>query len=197
MSFRTEKKFRMSLADQRRLREELLTEGMRPLHPGRWVNSCYFDSRMLHCFHNSEEGVLPRKKVRVRWYNNEHVLSKEIKISSNEGRFKKTEKINRLNLDQASQTYFLDADLGLLRPIIIVRYWREYFSLNSLRLTFDSMIYYCPLRRSGLKRLRDKETVVEVKSPVTTADDYILSSVNLPNERFSKYCRSILLTGLA
>ena len=43
---------------------------------------------------NSEEGVMPRKKVRIRWYNEENNFAK-IKYSSIEGRYKYSD-INKL-----------------------------------------------------------------------------------------------------
>ena len=47
-------------------------------------------------FVDSEEGVLPRKKVRVRWYNNDLTnLQYEEKTSSIEGRFKLSNKIDK------------------------------------------------------------------------------------------------------
>jgi len=197
MSFRKEKKYRVSLVHQKLLRDGLLARGMQPLHTGRRVNSCYFDSLWLNCFHDSEEGVLPRRKVRVRWYNNDNIFFKEIKISSIEGRFKKTEKINNFVLNRHDSTKFYDRELGMLRPITVVSYFREYFSFNGVRLTFDSHIDYAPLRNCGIRTLRDPQTVVEIKSPADISDDYISTVINLPTERFSKYCRAVLLTGLS
>ena len=55
---------------------------MRELYPKRVINSCYFDSHDLRCFYDSDEGVLPRKKIRLRWYENKKKITKEIKVSS-------------------------------------------------------------------------------------------------------------------
>ena len=52
-------------------------------------------------FEESEEGVLPRKKIRVRWYNDQKErLSLEEKTSSIEGRFKKTTSISKEKYEQ-------------------------------------------------------------------------------------------------
>ena len=91
MSFRKEKKFRLTLSDQKILKSSLLTLGMRELFPSRIINSTYFDTDHLDMYINSEEGILPRKKIRVRWYGTKKSLKKETKVSSIEGRYKLSE----------------------------------------------------------------------------------------------------------
>ena len=39
------------------------------LYPSRTINSVYFDTNDLRLFFESEEGLLPRKKLRIRWYD--------------------------------------------------------------------------------------------------------------------------------
>ena len=92
-------------------------------------------------FHESEEGVLPRKKFRIRWYNKSNVFTEEIKISSIEGRFKYQKKtLNIRNTDELFNIKIFDKLYGELIPVLIVRYEREYFSLNDLRITLDKNI---------------------------------------------------------
>ena len=64
MSFRKEKKFRMSYSDLALAKTKLLEMGMTKLHPNRVITSQYFDTRCLKMFSESEEGLLPRKKIR-------------------------------------------------------------------------------------------------------------------------------------
>ena len=40
------------------------------LYPSRNINSIYFDNELFQMFYDSEEGVVPRKKIRTRNYNN-------------------------------------------------------------------------------------------------------------------------------
>ena len=83
MSFRKEKKYKLTFSDQNILKNKLIDKGMKILYPKRTVNSVYFDTNNLDFYLNSEEGVLPRKKIRLRWYNKDiKKISKEIKISS-------------------------------------------------------------------------------------------------------------------
>ena len=121
----------------------LFDRGMKELYPSRKINSCYFDTQNLALFQDSEEGVLPRKKVRIRWYEDDNKSNKEIKISSVEGRYKIVE--NFLNLNSLKKNYDLnlvDNEYGVLRPSLIVSYDREYYSLSGLRITFDNNIKY-------------------------------------------------------
>ena len=88
MSFRKEKKFRVTVSDFHKCRYQWHKLGMKPLFEPRLITSVYFDTIDLNMFNDSEEGVLPRKKVRIRWYGNSKIFALENKISSIEGRFK-------------------------------------------------------------------------------------------------------------
>ena len=57
MSFRKEKKYRLSFSDLAIVKKQLFQIGMTPLHPSRLINSCYFDNSVLRMFQDSEEGV--------------------------------------------------------------------------------------------------------------------------------------------
>ena len=88
MSFRKEKKYRLTISDQNILKYSLMDKGMKQLFPMRQVNSCYLDTLDLSLFFASDEGILPRRKLRYRWYANSFKAKKELKISSTEGRYK-------------------------------------------------------------------------------------------------------------
>ena len=55
MSFRKEKKFKLSYSDAALMQKNLIRRGMLELHPLRKVNSCYFDNEMMTLFLDSEE----------------------------------------------------------------------------------------------------------------------------------------------
>jgi hypothetical protein len=193
MSFRKENKFRLSHSDMAQIKDQLIALGMEELYPCRIVNSCYFDNDCLSLFHESEEGVLPRKKIRIRWYNNVLDFTKETKISSIEGRFKSVKKKPKLqHLDDVLKTQYFDNSYGILKPSLIVSYERHYFSLKSLRITFDQNISYKFLKYKTNGVVRDNETVMEVKTPINYSDDYIKSIISHPTSRFSKYSRGLL-----
>lgn len=194
MSFRKEKKYRLTFSDLTLIKKRLYRLGMNTLHPARVVNSCYFDTLNLKLFHESEEGVLPRKKFRIRWYDKSNIYNEEIKISSIEGRFKyQKKKLNNLTFDELRNMKIFDESYGELIPILIVSYEREYFSFNGLRITFDRDITYNFVKSISQHIFRDKEFVMEVKAPIYCDDNYIEKLINIPTSRFSKYSRGCYL----
>ena len=69
-----------------------MDNNIKKLYPERKIISLYYDNINNQMFKDSIEGVLPRKKIRIRFYPNDikKKFSLETKISSFEGRFKKT-----------------------------------------------------------------------------------------------------------
>lgn len=192
MSFRKEKKFRLSPSDAASYKNIMKDIGMKLLFPSRLINSCYFDTRNFQLFSESEEGVLPRKKIRVRWYDQIPNFTKETKISSMEGRFKYSSLMNNLKSTLDLKTIkFFDRSYGSLFPTIIVSYLREYYILNNMRITFDKKINYKSLLINN-KRIYDPEIVMEVKVPMSCGDDFIEKFIKVPTSRFSKYARGML-----
>ncbi len=192
MSFRKEHKYRLTQSDQKLLKASLISEGISVIYPSRRVNSCYFDTRELSLFYESEEGILPRKKVRIRWYNNEQTLTKEVKTSSIEGRFKTTDRFYKNNFIPDFDVVFQDQNYGILRPSLLISYQREYYSFKNLRITFDSCITYKDLRGLSRRVFLDPEGVMEIKTSMNTSEDYIEQIISAPTTRFSKYSRGIL-----
>ncbi len=195
MSFRKEKKYKLTYSDQKILKKNLFNKGMKPLYPKREINSVYFDTSNLDFFLNSEEGVLPRKKIRVRWYNKDLVkIFKEIKISSIEGRFKINEPFLDKKILFKNNYQIIDNEYGIIKPQTMITYSREYFILDNLRLTFDFDICYKNLSALSNLNIKDNECVLEIKANFETNDDYIEKTIGFPTTRFSKYSRSILYT---
>ena len=50
MSFRKEKKYKLTVSDQNILKNRLINKGMKILYPKRTVNSIYFDTNNLDAF---------------------------------------------------------------------------------------------------------------------------------------------------
>ena len=194
MSFRKEKKLRLSKNDLFSFKHDLISRGMRQLYPSRTVNSCYFDTQDFKMFFESEEGVLPRRKIRLRWYDSTIEITKETKISSIEGRYKFTEKIDNINsFDQIIDMHLYDQNYGQLSPSLLVQYNREYFSFEKMRLTFDSEIKYRDLSLINFSEKEDQEVVMEIKTSINTDDDFIENKLLHNTARFSKYSRGRLL----
>ena len=159
------------------------------------MNSLYFDNHDLEMYHHSEEGVSPRKKVRIRWYNDEDKFTFEKKISSIEGRFKTAESLENLNSLEGILTHKpFDNQYGLLLPSLKVSYERTYFSFNGVRITFDNDINYNNLRLNNMLNHKDPERVIEIKAPTEISNDFIERLMPHPGARFSKYSRGILIS---
>ena len=162
------------------------------LYPKREVCSCYFDTKNFNLFYQSEEGILPRKKVRYRWYGNDNTINQEIKISSVEGRFKVSKKFRYNKKYLLNKHIFKDSQNGLLYPKIMITYKREYFIIENLRLTIDTEIKYSNINTNFERVLVDSENVIEIKTNLENAENKIEKLLQLRQSRFSKYCRGIL-----
>ena len=193
MSFRKEKKYRLSYSDMFEIKGQLDCEGMKILHPSREINSCYFDTPSQRMYSESEEGILPRKKIRVRWYGELKNYTKETKISSVEGRFKYSSPMDSLTKDDCPNSLqFFEKDYGLLVPTLVVSYEREYYLFHNMRITFDRNIKYTDLRFASKPTFRDSECVMEIKVPIDCGEDYIETFIQYATSRFSKYSRGML-----
>ena len=144
---------------------------------------------------DSEEGTLPRKKVRVRWYNFSTKFTLEEKVSSVEGRFKAVKELKNISsqFELLREQYF-DNQYGNLTPSLKVSYERSYFDLESMRITFDDKIAYQSCRSRFKSCHNDPERVVEIKIPHNCSDDYIEKHIPYSTSRFSKYSRGCLLS---
>lgn len=96
MTFRIEDKLLINFTQVFEFRKWISDKGYKKLFPDRKIKSLYFENLNNQMFIDFEEGVTPRKKIRIRNYpeynNNKYYFEK--KISSPEGRFKR-KKINK------------------------------------------------------------------------------------------------------
>jgi hypothetical protein len=192
MSYRVEEKIPMTLSDSDQFLESLKDQGSKLLFPKRIIQSDYFDSNQFILFRESEEGLLPRKKVRIRHYplSNQIEYSLEIKISSIEGRYKTAKKLSDSQAKRIINTGYFDQIYGLLEKKISVSYSREYFSFQGIRITRDTQISYQDLINKT-NNFIEKDSVVEIKAPENTPVDFLLKIIPSQRRRFSKYCNAI------
>ena len=85
-----EEKIPLSNSESTSLIYFLKKNGLSDLYPARTISSNYLESKDFDLFKSSEEGTLPRKKIRLRSYPKDESIrwKLEKKISSVEGRFK-------------------------------------------------------------------------------------------------------------
>jgi hypothetical protein len=194
MSFRKEKKYSFLLKDFNKVKSYFINNGFKEIYQKREINSCYFDNKSFSMFHESEEGVLPRKKIRIRWYDGK-IFNKETKVSSIEGRYKITQKLKNIkNINPLLKTKFSDRLYGHLYPVLIVNYLRQYYKFKDMRVTLDKNINYYRPQNKFVQKYKDKYCVVEVKTPVDFSDDELEKVMYLTTNRFSKYTRGITIT---
>lgn len=192
MSFRIEEKIPVSPSDAALVIEHILNRDASVLFPKRKISSQYFDNNERGLFQDSEEGLLPRKKIRIRHYPWEKgVESLEIKTSSLEGRFKTTRKLGEPESLKLKKHGYLDSQYGLLKPLVQVEYEREYYLFEGVRVTLDSKIEYMyPGRNHQI--VQDRWKIIEIKAPIEAGLDFLSDLISSPRRRFSKYSNAVL-----
>ena len=195
MTFRTEKKVRINSSKVYDLAKWIDENDGFQLYPKRVINSIYFDTNNYSMYSDSMEGVLPRKKIRLRNYNYKFIfdkdVKKEIKISSVEGRFK-TSSIEKKPLIMMRLGY-MDQDYGLCSPVINIVYERNYYKIKDIRLTLDQKIIYKRIYNGQISSFTtyDNSNVVELKFNSENLINSVIKNFPFEISRFSKYCRGI------
>ena len=191
MSFRIEQKLLVNKDRIFSFKEWLVQNNSKKIFPDREIKSIYFENHYNQMFLDSEEGCVPRKKIRIRSYPMADKKTKnlEIKISSIEGRFKKQLNINESNYISFINNGYFDQQYGICLPRLEVNYLREYHSLFGIRVTIDKNINYRKTIKNSLS-LKDEEEIIELKTNNSTSIDYLLNSFPIEKIRFSKYCRA-------
>jgi hypothetical protein len=195
MTYRIENKYTFQRSDFYSVISNLIDSGGTEKYPQRDIRSLYFDTLDQNMHTDSEEGLLPRKKIRIRSYGDgifPTIDSRlETKISSVEGRFKTSLTISQMKSKSLIKSGIVDSQYGQLFPSAFVEYKRKYFSLNKFTVTLDwEIVYKVPL----FSRLQTQEQlcVLEVKGSPAKVFDQDWTSLGLNSSlRFSKYCRAI------
>jgi len=189
MSFRTEEKIFIHQNNYIEFKSLLKSLNAKILYPKRIVHSVYFDNYKSQMFIDSQEGSVIRKKIRIRDYpeTKKNSFNLEIKISSIEGRFKKSKKIKKGEYDSYLKKGYLDNYYGKCMPKLEVFYMREYYLYkNYLRVTIDKNILYKKFKNSK-KILKEKLIACEIKSNFSINKSLILNDFPFISHRFSKY----------
>lgn len=197
MNPRIEEKILISIKQLSEFKEYLYNKKTKSLFPNRIIESLYFDNIHKQMFLDSEEGCVPRKKIRLRRYYNikDKIYSNsklELKVSSYEGRFKKSIDIKNSTRENYIKKGYLDKDYGLCEPKLTVKYNRSYLQLEKVRITIDENISYQKYNSNIF--YNDEDIIVEIKANNELSKDYILNLLPFQRIRFSKYSRGFLKT---
>ena len=194
MTFRTELKTVLSYSKLNAFNYWLNKNKAIILHSERNINSIYYDNNKFKMYFDSIEGIVPRKKIRIRNYNDLHQFEAlnnnlELKISSIEGRYKTTKKLSFFDINNYS---FFDTNYGLCEPVLCVSYKRTYYKVKEFRLTVDKDVKY---RKIYHKQISDsyvleKNNIVEIKHS-NPNNEFINEIFPFTFNRFSKYCEAV------
>jgi len=195
MSFRKEEKLKIRIGQLSNLLDWIYKNGGTELHKPRIVSSTYFDNDSWSMFNESEEGSVPRKKIRIRSYSRElhsqNDSSLEVKTSSIEGRYKTI--TQNFDLQKMMSLGIFDQNYGICKPRVRITYQRTYYRIFSVRLTIDKNIEYHTVdgHRSSGHKIKDKEIAVEIKAADGVPIEYLMKKFPFERIRFSKYSKAI------
>ena len=168
------------------------------LYPERTICSRYFDYNNMQMYFDTIEGLIPRKKIRIRTDGSDDFISSnnkyslEIKLSNEHCRFKKTN--SNINLKSLLKDGYFDNLYGICKQLVDISYVREYFLVKNIRVTIDKEIKYrlINLNKNFKKSFfEDQSYVFEIKADIDTNTSYLLNNFDFPRSRFSKYERAL------
>jgi len=195
MSFRKEEKLHIHKSQLINFLNWIYENDGYKLYETRIVSSTYLDNDNMQMFKDSEEGCVPRKKIRIRSYTKkEHKIDQsalEVKISSVEGRYKTS--VQNFDLQKIMSKGLFDQDYGICRPIVRVSYKRDYYKIHNVRLTIDRYIEYVKLnsRGKGAYKVYEPNIIIEIKAGDFVPVEYLFKKFHFDRIRFSKYSNAI------
>ena len=192
MSFRFEEKYIINIKYKNHLMNYLNEFEIKQLYPKRKISSIYFDNFYKEMFLHSEEGLVPRKKLRIRKYPSEE-NSKfffEKKINSVEGKYKISKIIKKNKYIEFLKKGIFDKNYGICKPQVEVNYNREYYKLRDLRVTIDSEIKYKKFN-SNINFNNNNILICEFKSTDIKNIKNFYNSEIFSKVRISKYCDAV------
>ncbi len=170
----------------------------RVLYPERIICSRYFDNKNMQMYLDTVEGIVPRKKIRIRTYGSDNFISSnnkyslEIKFSTEHYRLKKTN--SNIILGTLLKDGYFDNSYGICKQVVDISYVREYFLVQNIRVTIDKEIKYkiINLNKNFKKSFfEDQSYVFEIKADIDTNLSYLYNNFDFPRSRFSKYERAL------
>ena len=179
-------------------------------HEDRYVNSIYFDNKNLDSVKENLDGVVSKKKIRLRWYGSHNLIQNprlEVKLKMGYLNTKKIFELKNFKI-KFSENNLNNINSMLLKKynflnnykiVTSTHYIRKYFIsiINNIRATIDTDIFYKKLRQLNNFNLNNKDSrpILELKYK-TADDDYVrtnLKNLTLRFSKNSKYINSLIL----
>ena len=191
MSFRVEEKLLINEKQILDFKNFIFKKKAKSIFPGRKIQSLYFENFKDEMYHDSLEGIVPRKKIRVRNYPNDKnsYLYLEVKISSADGRYKTRKIIDKNKFENLKVNGIYDNQYGTCRPLIYITYDREYYQIDDVRISIDENIKYRLFSGREINSQENKP-IVELKTSIKKDRDDLLNTFPFQRTRFSKYCNA-------
>ena len=188
MSFRIEEKLYIIRENLIQFKEFLIKKSVKSIHYPREIKSLYFENMNLDLYKDSIEGLVPRKKIRIRNYpdDQDKRFYLEIKNSAIEGRYKTRKVINEKEFDLKKTSGIYDNQYGICYPKLYVNYLREYSIIDNVRISIDTNIKYKDFK-TGYE-VNDDRIIVELKTSINKNLDELIEDFPMQRIRFSKYC---------
>ncbi len=169
------------------------------IYPTRAISSVYFDNLDYSSFIDSEEGLVPRKKIRIRTYNKFESIKEiqlknlkfnfEIKIAEKNYDKKISYQIN--NPSNLIQKGFHDKEFGNCLPVVKVSYLRDYFLYKESIITLDYKIQYSTKLLDNFINFSSPYMVLEFKNNSQSYNKILFENLGLKSIRFSKYSMAV------
>tara|TARA_A100000164_G_scaffold77811_1_gene65677 strand:- start:701 stop:1318 length:618 start_codon:yes stop_codon:yes gene_type:complete len=166
------------------------------LYPQRLVASVYFDNDSNEMYFHAREGIIPRKKIRIRTYNdtnfsnlkNNFILEKKITLEN-----KRLKSVKKLSLiEQYFKEGLFDEDYNYCFPKILITYYREYFKYKNFRITIDRNIRYFDYSNGFSEiSISEESYVLEIKTSIKENLNFLSNFFDFPRTKFSKYERGM------
>ena len=191
MSFRKEEKIILSSVNYIKIKNLIKKFDGKSIYPKRIIKSIYFENSENQMYKDSEEGVVPRKKIRLRTYPEKKIdsWSLEYKINSAESKFKRALKVNSAIFEKYLQKGVYDKIYGNCFPNLVVEYSREYFQIKDIRITIDQNIFYKSYI-SNKKINKNDKLIIEFKTNNVNKIEMFNGEIPFQFSRMSKYCEA-------
>ena len=180
------------------LRKIINSQSAQRTFPNRTINSLYFDTASLNDYHDSEEGTVPRKKIRVRWYGTsrfEGVATGTLETKKTLSNHREKTSVSIKGITQEEILSLVNNLRGeKLIPVVVVTYQRQYFqNKKHHRFTLDSKIVYSNISRTFkyLNRTFDYTNILELKINTNIDSSIAMNDYADLQTRFSKYCEAV------
>ena len=204
---RIEKKFVFGKYQDDLIEKLLLINNFSKIYPDREISSVYLDTLNFDSAKDNINGVNERKKIRIRWYNND--LEKVYLEEKNKRNFYVWKNILKMNISSNKDNLLNNLKKSFYKPsnpsssnynynfILKTNYKRNYWISNNkkIRATIDTEINASPAKDMN-NVIELPETILEFKfspsSEIFFRDFLSQKGLNIRSKKYSKYIQSFI-----